>query len=122
MNHPMRIVWTLAACTALAGAALAQNTNQNSPQPKQVLREQLPKQEQKPAPGEPKVQRIRVEDAGSRIDELRVGGETQSIDVQPKANVPAYQVSPDAGGRAGPAQRDAAPSAQGARTWKILSF
>ncbi len=40
------------------------------------------------------VERLRTEDAGSRIDELRIGGQTQSITVQPKANVPAYEVKP----------------------------
>ena len=31
-----------------------------------------------------RIERIREEDAGSRVDELRVGGQTQSINVQPK--------------------------------------
>ncbi len=73
-------------------------------------------------PIDQKIERLRTEDAGARIDELRVGGQTISIDVQPAANVPAYQVNPLSGGSAGPAQRDAPASAQGARTWKIFSF
>ena len=32
-----------------------------------------------------RVERIRIEDGGSRVDEVRVGGQTQSITVQPKA-------------------------------------
>ncbi len=55
---------------------------------------------------ETSVQHIRVEDAGARIDEVRVGGETKSIDVQPKGNMPAYQVAPKTG----------------ERTWKVLGF
>jgi hypothetical protein len=60
------------------------------------------------APGaiEKRTEHIRIEDAGTRIDELRVGGETKSIDVQPKGGMPAYQVAPTTG----------------ERTWKILGF
>lgn len=53
-----------------------------------------------------RVEHIRVEDTGARIDEVRLGGETQSITVQPKGNMPAYQVAPKTG----------------ERTWKILGF
>lgn len=55
---------------------------------------------------EKRTERIHVEDAGSRIDELRVGGETLSITVQPKGGMPAYQVQPTSG----------------ERSWKILGF
>jgi hypothetical protein len=55
---------------------------------------------------EQRIERIHLEDAGSRIDELRVGGETQSIDVQPKGGMPPYQIQP----------------ASGERSWKILGF
>ena len=55
---------------------------------------------------EKRTERIRVEDAGSRIDELRIGGETQSISVQPKGRMPAYQIQPESG----------------ERSWKILGF
>ena len=55
---------------------------------------------------EKRIERIHIEDAGSRIDELRVGGETLSIDVRPKGGMPAYQIQP----------------ASGERTWKILGF
>ncbi len=60
------------------------------------------------APGkvQPRVEHIHIEDAGARIDEVRVGGETQSITVQPKGNLPAYQVAPKTG----------------ERSWKVLGF
>ena len=41
-----------------------------------------------------KIEHIRIEDSGARVDEVRYGGQTQSITVQPKANVPAYEVLP----------------------------
>lgn len=69
------------------------------------------------------IQRIRTEDAGSRIDEVRVGGETQSITVQPKTgnNMPAYEVKPS------DTARGAAPSTSkndttGSRVWNVLKF
>ena len=52
-----------------------------------------------------RIERVRIEDAGSRVDELRVGGETQNITVQPKTNAPEYQV-----------QRD------GSRVWNVFRF
>jgi len=55
---------------------------------------------------EKRTERIRVEDALSRIDELRVGGETKTITVQPRGAYPSYQVQP----------------ASGERSWKILGF
>ena len=55
---------------------------------------------------EKRVERIHIEDAGASIDELRVGGETKTITVQPKNGLPAYQVQP----------------ASGERSWKILGF
>ena len=59
------------------------------------------------------IERIRTEDGGTRIDELRVGGQTQNITVQPKNDMPAYEVRPtDAQG---------SPSA-GSRMWTFKKF
>lgn len=55
---------------------------------------------------EKRTERIHLEDAGSRIDELRIGGETRSITVQPKGAYPSYQIQP----------------VSGERSWKILGF
>ena len=65
------------------------------------------------------IERIRTQDAGSRIDELRVGGETQSITVQPAANVPAYEVKPKDTSRAGSA---AETGSTGSSFWNVLKF
>ena len=69
-----------------------------------------------------KIERIRIEDKGNRIDELRVGGQTQTITVQPKADVPAYEVPTDDMTRRRPADssRDNAGSRQ--RTWNVFNF
>ncbi len=57
-------------------------------------------------PVEQRTERIRVEDTGARVDELRVGGETKTIKVQPKGGMPAYDVAPTSG----------------ERSWKVLGF
>ena len=77
-------------------------------------------QDDKSPPGrtEQKVEHIRHEDAGSRIDELRVGGETKSITVQPKGKAPAYDVDPGSSNR-NPAATD---RERGSGGWKILGF
>jgi hypothetical protein len=60
------------------------------------------------------IERIRTEDGGSRIDELRVGGQTQSIVVQPKGDMPAYEIKP--------ADARGASAQGGARMWNFLRF
>ncbi|BCO26689.1 hypothetical protein MIZ03_1572 [Rhodoferax lithotrophicus] len=53
-----------------------------------------------------RTEHIQVEDSGARIDEERVGGQTQTITVQPKGGLPSYQVAPQTG----------------ERTWKVMGF
>ena len=77
----------------------------------------------KPARPDQTIQRIRTEDAGTRIDEVRVGGETQSITVQPKtgSNTPAYEVrSPDGAKGNSPSQSNG--DTNGSRVWNVLKF
>ena len=68
-----------------------------------------------------KAERIHVEDAGSRIDEMRIGGQTQSIHVQPKVgNMPAYEVKPTDGARS---RSDGFGETQSKkRVWNIGNF
>ncbi len=84
-----------------------------------------------PGPGEPldgrqnqKIERIRHEDAGSRIDEVRVGGQTQRITVQPKVDgMPAYEIQPASPVRGRPLDvRDGLDSQGGQRSWNVLRF
>ena len=67
------------------------------------------------------IERIRTEDGGTRIDELRVGGETQSITVQPKTGGAAYQVNKGEGAR-GTAPAAANGDTNGSRVWNVLKF
>ena len=69
------------------------------------------------------IQRIRTEDAGTRIDEVRVGGETQSITVQPKTgtNTPAYEIKPPDSAK-GNAPSQSNSDTNGPRVWNVLKF
>lgn len=77
---------------------------------------------QDPEPLSPRVERITHEDKLSRIEELRVGGQTLSIEVQPKNGAPAYDIAPQRSGDStsnGPNQRS---GNAGKSTWRVLNF
>ena len=112
----MRALFLLALSALATAAALAQNPKENTSQPAPDKGEQLSQQEAADSDKGQRIERIVVEDAGSRIDELRVGGQTQSITVHPKADVPSYNVQP-----ANPSHPDGRDGA-GRRTWNVLSF
>ena len=79
-----------------------------------------PKAAQRP---DQRIERIHIEDAGSRIDELRVGGETQSILVSPKGGMPSYDVIPDRGNsQLTRGERSSSGNTGGTRVWKVLGF
>ena len=101
---------TLLSLTVLAcGAALAQAP---APAPSPAKN-----------PPEQRIEQIRTEDQGARIDELRVGGQTQSITVTPKASsMPGYGIQPTEGTRARPTHREGAESSSGPRVWNVLKF
>lgn len=125
-NLAMRValppVSLLLSLALASGAALAQNTSQNPAQPNESGRQQLSQPEQAAAGRLNQTsERIRVEDGGSRIDELRVGGQTQSITVQPKVgNLPEYEVQPSDGVRN--RARNGAETDTGSRVWNLKKF
>lgn len=87
------------ACAALAGFAHAQPAPQASdPRP------------------EPKVERFVHHDGLSRIEELRIGGRTRSIEVQTRSGLAGYEVRP-----IDPAQDDRRSGA-GQRQWRVMAF
>jgi hypothetical protein len=93
-SHPLlpcaRLAVLALGCALPCAATLAQNappagpaTVQNEP-------------DKEPGRFNQRIEHIRIEDRNNRIDELRVGGQTQNITVQPKTfEVPAYQVMPN---------------------------
>ena len=93
-------------CALATGLASAQ---QNAPEAQEPARK-TPDQT---------IERIRHEDKGARIDELRVGGETKAITVSPKGNAPAYEVAPESNNR-NPAGSDG--QGEGRTRWNILKY
>ncbi|MDM7456866.1 MAG: hypothetical protein P3W97_006345 [Tepidimonas sp.] len=65
---------------------------------------------------EPKVERLVQQDGHSRIEELRVGGQTRSIDVHTRSALPGYEVRP-----IDPGVEDQRSGA-GSRRWRVLAF
>ena len=113
------------ALCAAVGAASAQTAalpaQQPAAQPASADRAPV-----EPAQGEgkrnQKIERIHVEDSGASVDEVRYGGQTQSITVQPKANVPAYEVLPNDGGRERQGQAETSSGGNGPRVWNLMKF
>lgn len=85
----------------------------------------LQAQEASPEPrtAEPKVQHIVVEDKGSRIEELRVRGQTQRIVVTPKVGTnKRYEIIPADGSREMFDGANTSRGAAGKRVWNVLDF
>ena len=93
-------------CSLASAAALAQ-TPAKSPAPTEPPASKAPEQT---------IERIRHEDAGARIDELRVGGETKNITVQPKGDAPPYQVAPESN------NRNPSDAGRGSSGWNIFKY
>jgi hypothetical protein len=107
LRRPLRSLWL---CLALGGAIAAHAQTGTTPPPADA-----------PAANglEQRTERIHHEDALTRVDELRVGGQTRRISVQPKNGAPAYEVAPVSGGEAPDAARN---SSTGKSRWRLLDF
>jgi len=69
-----------------------------------------------------KIEHITVEDKGNRIDEVRVGGQSQSVKVQPK-NAPAYEMQPtDLARGAGATEGRDGFAERKQRVWNVFGF
>ena len=119
----MRAVHLLLLLAMACGTALAQDSSQNAPQGTPNERNALQNTEQTSGRANQRTERIQVEDAGSRVDELRVGGQTQSISVQPKAgNMPSYEVQSPDGARSRAGSNSGAETTTAPRVWNVLKF
>lgn len=106
-----------------SGSALAQTSSQNVPQGTADKREALSEPEQAAGRSNQRTERIHIEDAGSRVDELRVGGQTQTISVQPKTgNLPSYEVQSPDGARSRAGSNNGAETTTAPRVWNVLKF
>jgi hypothetical protein len=122
-NAAMRAVHLFLLLGLTAGPLLAQTTPPIAPQGNADKREQLPNAEQLDGRKNQRTERIRVEDEGSRVDELRVGGQTQSITVQPKTgDLPEYEVQSPDGTRSRAGSRNGAETNTAPRVWNVIKF
>jgi hypothetical protein len=70
-----------------------------------------------------KVEKLRVEDKSVTIDEVRYGGQSQSVSVQPKGDAPAYEIQSENLSRSRPAERrEGLGGATGQRVWNVMNF
>jgi len=69
-----------------------------------------------------KIERIRVEDGGATVDELRYGGQTQSITVTPKGRMPSYEVLPNSSGKSPQGNGETGTGGTGPAVWNVLKF
>ncbi|MBV8620908.1 MAG: hypothetical protein JOY84_18735 [Curvibacter sp.] len=113
MQAPLHLLRsTLAALATLlaAGVAPAQTAPASNELPARLK-------------GDQRLEHITVEDSGSRIDELRYGGQTESVHVQPKLPaLPAYEVLSNDGARGRPGSPNDAGGPLGERVWNLLNF
>ena len=65
---------------------------------------------------------LTTEDALTRVDEVRVDGQTQSIQVQPKNGAPADQIQPLAPGQTPGASAGRPTGNAGRSSWRVLDF
>lgn len=107
--HRLANAFFLAMTLAWSGSSTAQTPGDNAGTANESRTDQ-------------RIQRILIEDAGSRIDELRVGGETQSIVVSPKGGMPAYDVIPGSANRNLSRGERGNGTVGGTRVWKVLGF
>ncbi|MBH2043804.1 MAG: hypothetical protein I8H87_09800 [Comamonadaceae bacterium] len=119
----MRAVHLFLLLCLTASPLLAQTTPAVAPQGNTDKREQLPNPEQLDGRKNQRTERIHVEDEGSRVDELRVGGQTKSITVQPKTgDMPEYEVQSPDGERSRAGSRNGAETNTAPRVWNVLKF
>lgn len=119
----MRAVHLFLLLGLTAGPLLAQTTPQIAPNGNADKREQLQNPEQLEGRKNQRTERIHVEDEGSRVDELRVGGQTKSITVHPKTgDMPEYEVQSPDGARSQAGSRSGAETNTAPRVWNVIKF
>jgi len=117
MSSPTLLLVRSAVLAALACAApLAVVHAQSAPPPDAAQAQEQPSRQNQ------KIEHIRIEDSGATVDEVRYGGQTQSITVTPKANVPSYEVLPNYGGRERQGASETGSGGNGPRVWNVLKF
>ncbi|MBW8833016.1 MAG: DUF2782 domain-containing protein [Burkholderiales bacterium] len=109
----------LALWCALSSCAFAQGTT-TAKEPSKAPGVE-PSNEKVASNGEPKVQYTVIEDDSTRIEELKVRGQTQRITVSPKG-MKSYEILPATEGRDMSDSAGSQRGAAGKRVWRIFNF
>jgi hypothetical protein len=114
----------LALALALPLAVLAQTPPPSSPPPADAQGQALPDPDKAPSAKNQKIEHLHTQDNNASIDEVRVGGQAQSITVTPNnSKAPPYQVMPnDAQKSQGQGQPDSAPTGGDRVWWNVHKF
>jgi len=109
------------ACVFIAAIAQAQTPPATPPAPDDGLTKAEKREEGR---RNQKIERIHVDDGGAEVDELRYGGQTQSITVTPKnERMPQYEVVPsNSNSRTGQQGGSDAGGGTGPTLWNIFKF
>lgn len=122
----LSLIYPLAAAAALLCAPLARAQAPAASAPAEAsTASAAPTAPAAPAAlkGDQRIQHIHVEDSGSKVDEVRYGGHTQSVTVQPKGSqLPEYEVLSNDGSRARPLTLEGNNGPLGQRVWNVFKF
>ena len=116
MSHPIRTLPFARLATLLATLAATALVHAQTPAAAQPVPEESPA-----AARSERIERITHEDSLSRVDELRVGGQTRSIEVTPKNGAPSYEIAPAPGG-ADLSEGSSSNGSSGKSRWRIFNF
>jgi len=119
---PVRDALAVLACVLPLADVQAQTTPP-PPAPTQAAPDVRPVPEGASGRQNQKIENIHVEDGNATVDEVRYGGQTQSITVKPKGRAPEYEVLPGTGAHVQqnqPGQSDA--GGNGPRVWNVFKF
>ena len=120
---PLASLGTLVALFGLTLPAAAQMDGKNSLESPPIGDSLLSNREHGKLRGDQTIERLQYEDSAATISELRVGGQSRAISVQPKLPLPAWQVLQGEGARgSGGGSGNAADAAGKPRVWNILNF
>ncbi|MFT4190956.1 MAG: hypothetical protein QM617_05455 [Comamonas sp.] len=110
----------LLACVLVGGTAMAQTQEATPTASTAPATEDT--SSAAPSAGNQRIERLSHEDAGSRVDELRVGGRIKSVTVTPKNGAPAYEIVPNDPSRSSADGSNDSASPAGRRVWRLGTF
>ena|GEM_PF-997924 len=118
-NRSFAFALGLALWCALSSCAFAQGTTA-AKEPSRAPSVE-PSKEKAANASEPRVQYTVIEDDSTRIEELKVRGQTQRITVSPKG-MKSYEILPASEGRDMSDSAGSQRGAAGKRVWRIFNF